>query len=76
MTAKVDGPRAGLGKQPTHRSSTGGDHPGSYPLPAHTGTQLLRLTLERKRLIIRQLVRNAGKMSWENARAGGRHQPL
>src|SRR5262245_40563722 len=35
---------------------------------------LLRLTLERKRTITRQSVRNAGKISWENA--GAAHQPL
>jgi hypothetical protein len=33
-------------------------------------------TLTKKGLIIRQLVRNTGKISWETARAASRHQPL
>jgi len=49
---------------------------GSLQARVGHGHQLLRLTLERKRLIIRQSVRNAGKISWENGRAASRHQPL
>src|SRR4029450_11214271 len=40
------------------------------------GYQLLRLTLERKGLIIRQLSSNTGKTSWETVRRPGWHQPL
>ena len=49
---------------------------GSLRARGGDGYQLLRLTLERKSFIIRQLVRNAGKISWKNTRAAGRHQPL
>jgi hypothetical protein len=49
---------------------------GSLQAGVGHGYQLLRLTLERKRLIIRQLCLNAGKISWKTAGAAGRHQPL